>query len=85
MMTSFNDNKDKVCLLLKDNVGGSRVRSHTRSRAGSHDHRFHDYGVTIAFFFDMSSDKQVILKNYLQLSKNPPNPIRERGRKPVLL
>ena len=40
---SFDNNKDKVCLLFKDDVGGSRVRSNARSQdPGSRDH-----GVTI--------------------------------------
>ena len=54
-MTNFDNNKDKVCLLLKDNVGGSYVRS----RAKSHDHMFRDYRITIAFLFGVSSNKQV--------------------------
>ena len=41
------------------------VRLHTRS----HDHQSRDHGITIAFFFGMSSDKQVIVKNYLQIDK----------------
>ena len=53
MMTSFDNNKDKVYLLLKDDVGRSRVRS----RAKSHDPGSHDHGITIAFLFGMSSDK----------------------------
>ena len=34
MMTSFNNNEEKICLFLKDDVGRSRVRS----RARSHNH-----------------------------------------------
>ena len=30
MIISFDNNKDKVYLLLKDDVGGSRVRSRAR-------------------------------------------------------
>ena len=81
MMTSFNNNEDKVCLLLKDDVGRSRVRPRTRS----HDPRSRDHAVTIAFFFGVSSDKQVIVKSYLQLGENPLNPIGEKGGKSVLL
>ena len=47
----------------------SLTRSHTISYARSHDHRFYDHGVTIAFLFGVSFDKQVIVKNYLQLDK----------------
>ena len=43
-MTSFDKNEDKVCLLFKDDVGGSRVRS----RARSHNHRSCDHGVTFS-------------------------------------
>ena len=68
-------------MLLKDDVGVLRVRS----RVESHDHKSHDHGVTIAFFFDVSFDKQVIVKSYLQLGKKPLNPTREKGEKPVLL
>ena len=57
MMTSFNNNENKVCLLLKDDVGMLHVRSHAKS----HDHRFCDHSITIAFFFDMSSYKQLIV------------------------
>ena len=42
MITSFDNNKDKVRLLLKDDVGGSRIRS----RARSHDPRSRDHGDT---------------------------------------
>ena len=39
MMTSFDNNKDKVCLFLKNDVGRSCVRSHAKSRdLGSCDH-----------------------------------------------
>ena len=31
MMTSFDNNEDKVCLLLKDDLKRSRVRSRARS------------------------------------------------------
>ena len=69
MMTSFDNNKDKVCLLFKDNVG----RSCVRSRARSHDYISHDHGITIAFFFGVSSDKQIIVISYLQLGKKSLN------------
>ena len=76
-MKSFDNNKNKVCLLLKDDVGGLRVKSHTRL----HNFGSYNYSVTIAFFFGISSNKQVIVKSYLQLGKKPPNSIREEGRK----
>ena len=56
-MTSFDSNKNKVCLFLKDNVGGLRVKSCTRSRAGSYDYRSCDHGVT-----KLNSDKKSIEK-----------------------
>ena len=65
----------------EDDVGGSRVRS----RARSHDYRSCDHGITIAFVFGVSFNKQVIVKNKLELDKKPPNPIGERRRKPMLL
>ena len=61
MITSFNNNEDKICLLFKDDVGGSRIRSCARSRVRLYDHRSCDHGITIAFAFGMSSDKQVII------------------------
>ena len=69
MMTSFDNNKDKVYSLFKNDVGGSRVRS----RARSHDLGSCDHDVIIAFFFGVSSDKRVFVKSYLQLDKKPPN------------
>ena len=42
-MTNFDNNEDKVCLLLKDDVGGSCIRSFAKS----HDYRSCNYGVTI--------------------------------------
>ena len=42
-MTSFDNNEDKLCLLFKYDIGGSRIRS----RAKSHDPRSRDYGITI--------------------------------------
>ena len=60
-MTSFDNNEDKVCLLLKHDVDGSRVRLYVKSHVpGSCDH-----GVIITFLFSMSSDKQFNhLKSY---------------------
>ena len=46
-MTSFNNNEDKDCLLLKDDVGKSRVRSFARSHIRSQDYRSRDHSVTI--------------------------------------
>ena len=43
MITSFDNNKDKVCLLLKDDVGGSYVRS----RAKSHNPGSRNYNVIL--------------------------------------
>ena len=57
-MMSFDNKEDKICLLFKDNFG----RSHVESRARSHDSESCDHGVTIAFFFGVSSDKQIIVK-----------------------
>ena len=42
MMISLDNNKDKVCSLLKNDVGGS----HIRSRARSHDPRSCNHGIT---------------------------------------
>ena len=47
MITSFDNNENKVCLLLKDNVGRSRVKSFARSHDGSYDHKSRDHGVTV--------------------------------------
>ena len=80
-MTSFDNNKDKVCLLLKDDVGNSRIRSHSRL----HNLESCDHDIIIAFFFGVSFNKQVIVKSYLQLVKKPLNPIRETREKLVLL
>ena len=46
MITSFDNNKDKGCLLLKNNIGESYIRSRTRSRVKLYDHRFRDHDVT---------------------------------------
>ena len=54
----FDNNEDKVYLLLKDDIDGSYIRSRARSyNLGSHDHDF-----IIAFFFGISSNKQIIVK-----------------------
>ena len=45
-MTSFNNNEEKVCLLLKNDVSGSRIRSHAKPRIESHDYKFCDHGIT---------------------------------------
>ena len=58
MMMSSDNNKNKVCLHLKDDVGGSRVRL----RARSNDLEFCDHVVTIVFLFGISFDKQIIVK-----------------------
>ena len=42
MITNFDNNEDKVCLLFKDNVVGLHVRSHARLN----DPGSCDYGVT---------------------------------------
>ena len=49
-----DNNKDKVYSLFKDDVGGSRVRSH--------DPGCHDHGVIIAFLFGVSFHKWIIVK-----------------------
>ena len=43
-----------------DDVSGSRVRLRARSRVGSDDYKSRNYGVTIAFLYGVSFDKQVI-------------------------
>ena len=55
MMTSFDNNEDKVCSLLKDDVSGSRIRSY----AQSHDPRFRDHGVTFLYKKDKNIYKKV--------------------------
>ena len=49
MMTSFDNNEDKVCLLLKDDVGKSRVRS--RARSYNHGSRDHDVTFLLMSFY----------------------------------
>ena len=51
-----------MCLLLRNEVGELCVRSLARSHARSHDLKSYDYSVTIAFFFNVSSNKQIIVK-----------------------
>ena len=61
MTTSFDNNEDKIYSLLKDDVGGSRVKS----RAKLHDPGSRDHDITIALFFGTSSDKWFnCLKSY---------------------
>ena len=69
-----NNNKDKIYLLLIRWVGASYNRLHARS----HNHKFCNYSITIAFFFSVSSNKKVIVKSYLQLDKKPPNLIEKQ-------
>ena len=45
MITSFDNNEDNVCLFLKDDVGGSRVRLHAKL----HDLGSYNYIVTLVF------------------------------------
>ena len=65
----------------KMRLGGSYIISPVRSL----DYKSCHYGITIAFLFVVSSDKQVIVKSYLQLDKKSLNSIREIKRKLVLL
>ena len=46
----------------KDEVDKSYVKSHAILRARSHNCRFCDHGILIAFFFGISSNKQIIVK-----------------------
>ena len=52
-----DDNEDKVCLLFKNDVGGSRIKSRTRS----HDLWSCDYSVKVKI-------KSIILMNCTYLS-----------------
>ena len=47
MITSFDNNEDKVCLLLKDDVGGSRIKS----RAKLHNPGSCEHGITYLHFY----------------------------------
>ena len=70
MITSLIIIKISFVCFQKDEVGGSRVRSHAKS----YDHRSYDHSITIAFFFGISFDKQLIVyKAPLQLGKKPAN------------
>ena len=64
-------------IMLVDHVLRSYAKLYTRSHTRLHDHRFCNHGVTIAFFFDMSFNKQVIVKNHLQLGKKSLKLMRE--------
>ena len=50
----------------------SYARSHARSHTTSNDYSFYDHNITIAVFFGISSNKEIIVKSYLQLSKKNP-------------
>ena len=66
--------------------GELHIRSHTRPYiishvslyVRSHDPRSRDHGVTNAFIFGISFDKQVIVKSYLPLNKKSLYPIGEQ-------
>ena len=62
-MTRFDNNKDKVCLFLKDDVGKSRIRL----RAKSHDPWSRDHDVTILFFTFVFIFKTYFLSFFLKL------------------
>ena len=59
--------------------------SHVKSGARSYHYRSCDYSITIAFLFSVSSNKQVIVKSYLQLGKKPLNFMGKTRRKQVFL
>ena len=80
-MTNFDNNEDKICSPLKDDVGGSRIKLRARSRIRSNDYRSCDHGVIIAFLFGVSCDKQVIVKSYLQLGEKTFKPYKRKARK----
>ena len=57
------------------------MRSRTKLHARLHNNMFCDQSVIIAFFFDISLDKQVIVKkNHLQLGKKSLNPMEEQEK-----
>ena len=61
-MTNFDNNEDNVCLLLKDDVGGLRIRS----RARSHNHGSCDHGVTVINFILLETiNNSLIIANIL--------------------
>ena len=62
MITSLIIIKIRFICFYENDFDGSCVKSHTRSRARSYDLRSCNYGITIAFFFDVSFNKQVIIK-----------------------
>lgn len=49
MMTSLIIIKIKFICFKEDEIGGSYVQSHARSRARSYDHKSRDYGVTKSY------------------------------------
>ena len=57
MMTSFDNNKDKICLFLKNDVGGSPIRACARSHIRSHDPRSYDHGITALFYWQKYQSK----------------------------
>ena len=71
-MTNFDNNKDKVCSLLKDDIGGSRVRSPAKlyvrsppkSCVRSHDHRSYDHGITFKIKNQISNIKFILVLAY---------------------
>ena len=84
MMMSLIIMKIRFVCFYKNKIDGLRVKLHARSRTRSytrsHHHKSCDHGVTIAFFFGVSSNKQVIVKNYLQLGKKPPKFIAKQEK-----
>ena len=73
-----DNNKNNVCLLFKKmRFDKSYIKSYTRLHTRSHDYKFCDHGIIIVFFFGVSFNKQVIVKNYFQLGKKLLNTIRE--------
>ena len=74
-------NKDNVCLLLiKMRFSELYIRSRFKSNARLLNYKSCDHKFTIIFFFGVSSDKQVIVKSYLQLGKKPFNSIRKEEK-----
>ena len=59
----FDNNKTKICVLFKDDVGRSRVRSCVRS----HDLEFRDHGVTLNYAIhtmSLSTPKDIVFTQY---------------------
>ena len=50
---------------MLDHIFRSPIRLYARLHTRSNDNKFYDYSITIALFFGMSFDKQVIVKTYL--------------------